>query len=593
MARPPRWLSCPRKSGLIAGKFIAFKTFLDEKFDAQVPDEYRFHFPMLNAYLKANKLELGLIIDLTNTTRFYNQQVVESEGIRYCKLHCRGHGETPTLTQINLFLSICSKFLEKNPDKIIGVHCTHGFNRTGFLLSAYLVEVEDWSIEDAVGTFAACRPPGIYKPDYLRELWDRYGSGADDAPHAPELPEWCYEEEDGSDNESDHRDYDHSSDRLSDQRPAKRRRKEHSVKDAKFVEGVHGVTTVQSPKIEELQDICQDMCEWDRTNFPGCQPVSMDRNNISYLAQKPYKVSWKADGTRYLMLIMGQGETYLFDRDNSGFSAPGLTFPQRKNLDGHITDTLVDGELVMDKEGDNFHPRFLIYDIIRFQGQEVGKTDLDRRFLCIDKEIIGPRNQLAQEGKLNKINEPFSIRRKDFYNLEHAQWIMDKLYPKILHETDGLILQPLKDPYVCGQCQFVLKWKPTEINSVDFQLQIKTVKQEGCLPEKVGALFVQSLDVPFATIRVTPELKHYDKRIIECSWTGKEWKFMRLREDKSFPNAYKTALSVCESIKNPVTKEMLFDYINKHRFRQDHNQHQHHHQQQQQHEAHGGHATSP
>ena len=37
-------------------KFIAFKTFLDEKFDAEVPDENRFQFPMLNAYLKANKV---------------------------------------------------------------------------------------------------------------------------------------------------------------------------------------------------------------------------------------------------------------------------------------------------------------------------------------------------------------------------------------------------------------------------------------------------------------------------------------------------------------------------------------------------------
>ena len=29
------------------------------------------------------------------------------------------------------------------------------------------------------------------------------------------------------------------------------------------------------------------------------------------------------------------------------------------------------------------------------KGQDVGKADLDRRFLCIDKEIIGPRNQMV------------------------------------------------------------------------------------------------------------------------------------------------------------------------------------------------------
>lgn len=34
------------------------------------------------------------------------------------------------------------------------------------------------------------------------------------------------------------------------------------------------------------------------SGFPGAQPVSMDKQNIKFLEQKPYKVSWKADGTR-------------------------------------------------------------------------------------------------------------------------------------------------------------------------------------------------------------------------------------------------------------------------------------------------------
>ena len=34
-------------------------------------------------------------------------------------------------------------------------------------------------------------------------------------------------------------------------------------------------------------------------------------------------------------------------------------------------------------------------------------------------------------------------------------------------------------PYVAGQCKFVLKWKPHELNSVDFLLNIITEKREG------------------------------------------------------------------------------------------------------------------
>jgi mRNA-capping enzyme len=80
-----------------------------------------------------------------------------------------------------------------------------------------------------------------------------------------------------------------------------------------------------------------------RTGFPGSQPVSMDRNNLRLLHEKPYMVSWKADGTRYLMLIDGPGEIYFIDRDNCVFQAPGVTFPYRKNPEAHIFDTLVDG----------------------------------------------------------------------------------------------------------------------------------------------------------------------------------------------------------------------------------------------------------
>ena len=32
--------------------------------------------------------------------------------------------------------------------------------------------------------------------------------------------------------------------------------------------------------------------------FPGSQPVSMDVQNIKLLHEKPYRVSWKADGVR-------------------------------------------------------------------------------------------------------------------------------------------------------------------------------------------------------------------------------------------------------------------------------------------------------
>jgi len=46
------------------------------------------------------------------------------------------------------------------------------------------------SIEAALSVFSQMRPPGIYKQEYLLELFTRYGD-RDDTPLAPPLPDWC------------------------------------------------------------------------------------------------------------------------------------------------------------------------------------------------------------------------------------------------------------------------------------------------------------------------------------------------------------------------------------------------------------------
>lgn len=55
---------------------------------------------------------------------------------------------------------------------------------------------------------------------------------------------------------------------------------------------------VAQPRLSELQDTVQTMSNWKGKGFPGCQPVSMDLTNLNFLQTKPYRVSWKADGTR-------------------------------------------------------------------------------------------------------------------------------------------------------------------------------------------------------------------------------------------------------------------------------------------------------
>ena len=67
--------------------------------------------------------------------------LVESK-LFYCVLSSRG--ECPDQNSVNLFVNLCHSLISKDPLSVIGVHCTHGYNRTGFLICAYLVEKLDW-----------------------------------------------------------------------------------------------------------------------------------------------------------------------------------------------------------------------------------------------------------------------------------------------------------------------------------------------------------------------------------------------------------------------------------------------------------------
>lgn len=112
------------------------------------------------------------------------------------KLQC-GHGGThPSVRKTREFVELVDRFFQDNQSGIVGVHCTHGCNRTGFLICSYLgefskklfrpdnfnllshcytVEKLGYSVDTAVQIFAINRPPGIYKPEYVEELFNRYG----------------------------------------------------------------------------------------------------------------------------------------------------------------------------------------------------------------------------------------------------------------------------------------------------------------------------------------------------------------------------------------------------------------------------------
>ena len=78
------------------------------------------------------------MIDLTNTDRYYDKECFENVNVKHIKMIFKGHS-LPTEDYIQNFIKTITdieKDLKQN--EYIGVHCTHGINRTGYLMIWYL-----------------------------------------------------------------------------------------------------------------------------------------------------------------------------------------------------------------------------------------------------------------------------------------------------------------------------------------------------------------------------------------------------------------------------------------------------------------------
>ncbi|KAF8567375.1 hypothetical protein P879_06308 [Paragonimus westermani] len=657
---PPRWLTCPRMGDMILDIFIPFKTPLDSKFDYFIQPEQIFNVD--SVFRTAEPYKLGLIVDLTKSKRFYNRREVTDNNCKYIKIECKGNEETPTSEQVDLFIKVVNQFLDNNPgEQKVGVHCTHGFNRTGFLIAAYLIEELNYGADIAVQIFADARPPGIYKADYLEDLFTRYGN-KEDCPPAPPLPQWCLEDNQSCSAQPTKRLFptEHGSDFTDSTGGAKISRCEVNVEGTvsmeklsnrpfppppkgtpMLMEGVSRVVTLDQDCAEahEARELADHLLktggclyvegqlvyadgqsaesdsesmeqskssrpseDTNRTNrplrFKGSQPVSISQRNMEALVNYEYCVSHKADGSRYLLLIAGPGKVYLIDRANFVYKPDVLHFPtaswvksiknatlQPPNLPdflsgsgNHLFNTLLDGEMVLyrdpskpasvhhDDASGGGTPRFLIYDIVTLDNSPVGRSPFFNRYMAIDTQVICPRNVAGHMGLVDFAIQSFSVRRKPFRSLNQTEQLLKPEFAQQLdHVTDGLIFQPCgpEDFYILGTCPQTLKWKPPQLNTIDFRCKIVHESKLGEIPGYVGYLYLGGLNVPSAKLgHVGPRDKNLDGKIVECSLVpGHGWKVLRVRTDKTEPNYHKSGVAIIESIMCPVSASNLLACI--------------------------------
>lgn len=328
-----------------------------------------------------------------------------------------------------------------------------------------------------------------------------------------------------------------------------------------------------------------DLLGRNSLGFPGAQPVSFAARHKLELLKQDYYVCEKSDGIRCLMYLTSEGPhelIYLIDRKNDYYHIRDMHFPLSSDVRGHHSRTLVDGELVNETISDGSTlTKYLVFDCLVLDGNSLMHRTLDKRLAYFQDNVFKPYEALYKEFPEEKQYCPFDVKFKN----QDFSYSVEKVFrdlPKLPHGYDGLIFTCRNSPYQFGTDQHILKWKPSNENSVDFRLHFEwtLIDPEPDDPDENGKL----TPIPDYTTKPTFNLLvgmgsktacHYgtmfveeqdwegmkgldeplDERIVECYLDDQNrWRFMRFRDDKMEPNHISTVESVMESIQDRVSQ---------------------------------------
>ncbi|PNW80070.1 hypothetical protein CHLRE_08g376700v5 [Chlamydomonas reinhardtii] len=522
---PDGWVKCPRFGdprffeGL---NIIPCKVPLGRHFDQQTGASGRWTLADAIRQFRGYGMEVATVIDLTKSRNYYHigKEMDELAGmhlptdINYVKIECRGRGESPRPAEVNeavwhIFIHSVTPELQ---NKYILLHCTHGFNRTGFVIVSALMRLRKdrgLSVRRALQRFAAARPPGIYKDAYINDLFKYYHETREPRVLTPRVPAWKGNDDAEDAADAANEDAGTEEDGGAAAPPAKEIHHEDIWSIGERVCG------------EEAEWIKMQVCGLLRLDsggrggslrFPGMQPVSLSLERMADLAAHRYHVTWKADGTRYMMLLLPQG-TYIMDRSfnvvrcemrfpcGSKRPPPGQKAAYPVGRPHNLT--LLDGEMVVDVDPTGQAPprlRYLIYDVCMINATPLLQKPWKERYRAIDSDIVKPRTTerayiddwrrpgrgawdparaeyLSPPLQYDYAAEAFSVRQKPFWPVHQIDKVFERFHDphKVGHESDGLILQGYEHQYVPGTCELLYKWKFAHMNSVDFKLRCATV----------------------------------------------------------------------------------------------------------------------
>ena len=344
------------------------------------------------------------------------------------------------------------------------------------------------------------------------------------------------------------------------------------TEETKLCNNPNGPTILEVKNIDLISKIKKFIVSnWnnvkDPENFPGPQPVSLERQIINKLLKFPYVVCEKTDGMRYILvckIIDGTMSTFIVNRSFHIYSVPG-SWSCVSVFDG----TILDGEIIREKGGSyTYYP----HDCIMRGGINYAKENFRKRYDHTKEISVLWRKSDA----VNNVVGAFDIKFKTFYDFKNIQTLIDK-NKEACHDIDGIIFTPVNLPVYTGTQHSLIKWKEPSKHTFDFQIVVKSQRIEYFLYDKMsltkyktiskrsslGKKIVSILDELIVQEKMgSVSLENsasVDSNIVECVIEDNEYIPLKLRNDKNRPNSLRTVERTLVNIEENITTKELAD----------------------------------
>lgn len=271
--------------------------------------------------------------------------------------------------------------------------------------------------------------------------------------------------------------------------------------------------------------------------FIGTQPHTLKLDKLR--SDEKYALTYKYDGTRSLLFVSDafDGVGYLISNKFT-VTKTNLTF-----IKPQFTQMIFDGEL--------FEGVYYIFDLLYYNSERVSETaSLRARMKCVT-EILD----------LNSLQDSPVIKAKEYVFPENLYSEFTGMIKELNNypNYDGIIFAPIKN-----RENITLKWKPIEMNTVDFR--VKILKEDKCIllcttknGEDIYEYSRKGIEI-VGVIRDKNVIKRLiNDRIYEFSYDpiNEEFSILRLREDKVKPNFIEVVNDNLESVLYPINLDLI------------------------------------